>query len=304
MKKTTQTGSPLATTNCGMDSITTKVESYRERLDRDLDWAMDEGERYFQGTSEAHKSLRRITQRLAELGINYMVVDSLAMFQHGYRQFTEDVHLLVTQDTLTEIHLKLVGSGYSPPFPRGKNLLDTENGVKIEFLVTERFPCDGKVKHIADLTPSEVAEEINGIRYINLTSLIELKLALGMADVARMKDLGDVAEMIKVLELPRGFACKLDLLVQEKYNELWDGMHPPGQRYVTFRGVDGADSSTKSTDELIALLSSNDESVRAMLADGVTIDRAILIAADEIRFVTNDPIVARRYDLHDESEFR
>ena len=97
---------------------------------------MDEGERFFQGTSETHKALKRITQKLGGFGIDYVVVGGMAMFQHGYRRFTEDVDLLVTRDGLKEVHAKLEGLGYRPPFDGSKHLRDTEHGVKIEFLVT------------------------------------------------------------------------------------------------------------------------------------------------------------------------
>ena len=265
---------------------------------------MDEGDRYFQETSAAHLALRKIAARLDELGIDYVVVGAMAMFRHGYRRFTEDVDLLVTRDGLEEIHRRLEGLGYRPPFQKSRHLRDTEHGVKIEFLVAGDFPGDGKPKPVAFPNPAEVTEIIRGIPCLNLPSLVELKLASGMTNVGRTKDLGDVTEMIKVLELSRDFAGKLNPFVQEKYKELWDGVNPFAKRYVTFRRIEGADSSTKSTDELIALLSSIDESVRAMIADGVAVDRALPIAGDEIRFVTNDPVVARRYDMHDESDFR
>jgi hypothetical protein len=264
---------------------------------------MDEGDRFFQGTSEAHKTLRRIAKRLGELGIDYVVVGAMAMFQHGYRRFTEDVDLLVTREGLKEVHRALEGLGYRPPFQNSKHLRDTEHGVKIEFLVTGDFPGDGKPKPVAFPTPAAVADEINGIRYINLPSLVELKLASGMTNVGRMKDLGDVAEMIKVLELSRDFAGKLNPFVQEKYQELWDGVHPPATRYMTLRRIEGVASSMKSMEEIIALLKSTDDTVRAMFADGVTVDPATPTAADEIRLTTTDPIIARKYDMHDEADF-
>ena len=45
-------------------------------------------------------------------------------------------NLPVTPDQLQEIHRRLDGLGYLPPFAGSKNLRDTEYGVRIEFLVT------------------------------------------------------------------------------------------------------------------------------------------------------------------------
>ncbi len=265
---------------------------------------MDEGERFFQGNNATHKALRKIAARLNELGIDYVIVGGMAMFQHGYRRFTEDVDLLVTREGLEEIHRRLEGLGYRPPFQNSKHLRDTEHGVKIEFLVTGDFPGDGKPKPIAFPTPATVVHEVEGVRYICLTALIELKLASGMTNSERMGDLSDVIAIIKTLGLPRNFSEKLNPYVQEKYKHLWDDANPPTKRYVMVRRVEGLSSSTKSMEDAIASLASNDATIRAMIADGVAVDRAPPIAGDEIRFVTNDPIVARRYDMHDESEFR
>ena len=54
-----------------------------------------------------------------------------------------------------------------------------------------------------------------------LRYLIELKLASGTSNAGRLKDLSDVLELIKVLDLPLGFADQLDPFVQSKYGELW-----------------------------------------------------------------------------------
>src|SRR5438445_8287943 len=204
----------------------TEVQPYEDRLEHDREWAMSEGSKFFQGKSEVQYTLKKITQKLRELGIDYVVVGGMAMFQHGYRRFTDDVDLLVTREGLKEIHRKLEGLGYVPPFQGSKNLRDTEYGVKIEFLVTGEFPGDGKPKPVAFPNPESVADEIDGIRYINLQALIELKLASGMTSSERMKDLADVVELIKALDLPSAFGDRLNSFVQAKYKELWEDAHP------------------------------------------------------------------------------
>jgi hypothetical protein len=63
---------------------------------------------------------------------------------------------------------------------------------------------------------------MNGIRVLKLPTLIELKLASGTA-AHRVKDLGDVQELIRNLQLPRDLAGLLDPSVRESYWRLWDG---------------------------------------------------------------------------------
>jgi Uncharacterised nucleotidyltransferase len=193
---------------------------YEQQLSRDFDWALREGSMHFEEKSAVHKALRKITRRLEELGIPYVVVGGMAMFYHGYRRFTEDVDLLVTPEGLKEIHQRLEGLGYVPPITGSKQLRDTENGVRVEFLVTGAFPGDGQPKPVAFPNPENSGVVIDGIKFLQLAKLIELKLASGTAP-GRIKDLGDVQELIRVLKLPADFANQLNPYVQELYKKLW-----------------------------------------------------------------------------------
>ncbi len=62
---------------------------------------------------------------------------------------------------------------------------------------------------------------IDGIKTVDLVHLVELKLASGMTGLARLKDLADVQELIRVRQLDAAFAEQLDSLVAEKYLELY-----------------------------------------------------------------------------------
>jgi hypothetical protein len=99
--------------------------AFEQLLNRDARWALSQGSQFFEGKGSVQEALLKITRRLDELGVTYCVAGGMALFQHGYRRFTEDVDILVTREGLTEIHSKLSGLGYLPPFPRSKNLRDT-----------------------------------------------------------------------------------------------------------------------------------------------------------------------------------
>jgi hypothetical protein len=200
------------------------ITTYEERLNRDLGWALDEGSMHFDENNSVHRALRRITARLTELGIPHAVVGGMALFFHGFRRFTEEIDILVTPEGLKAAHDKLEGLGYVAPFEGSKHLRDTESGVKIEFLVTGGFPGDGKPKPVAFPDPVMVATNINGISFLNLPSLVELKLASGMSGAGRLRDLGDVEQLIATLKLPRDFGQQLNAYVRSKYEELWDGV--------------------------------------------------------------------------------
>ncbi len=148
----------------------------------------------------------------------------MSLDAHGYRRLTVDVDILVTREGLKTIHQELDGLGYVPPFTGSKHLRDTENGVRIEFLVAGEFPGDGKPKPVAFPDPEAVGVEIGGIRYLSLPSLVELKLSSGMTNPGRVKDLGDIQELIRTIGLPSEFAEELNPYVREKYLELWEGV--------------------------------------------------------------------------------
>jgi hypothetical protein len=197
--------------------------TYEQKLNADLRWALDEGSMHFSESNQVHDTMRRLTARLRELGISHAVVGGMAMFAHGFRRFTEDVDLVVTREAMNRIKQELEGLGYTSPVGTTTKLRDTQTGVRIAFLITGGFPGDGKPKSVSFPDPKDVAVEIDGIDYINLPTLLNLKLASGVSASHRAKDIGDAQELIKVLSLPRDFSEKLDSFVRPKFLELWDG---------------------------------------------------------------------------------
>ena len=124
-----------------------------------------------------------------------------------------------------------------------------------------------------------------------------------MTNTERAKDLLDAIEMIKVLELPRDFAAKLNPFVQDKYRQLWADAHPAAKRYIALWRIAGLAAGAKSLEDLIAALPSAADTLRAMLVDGVTLDANRPAADGRVYLVTSDPVVAKKYDMHDEAEF-
>ena len=181
---------------------------------------MEEGGRFFEGRSKVHAALQRIAQRLDTLELPYALVGGMALSAHGYARMTDDVDLLVTPDDLARIHEALDGLGYVPPFEGSKHLRDVAEGVKIEFLTTGGFPGDGKPKAVSFPDPRGSTVELHGLRVLALPKLIDLKLASGMSNKQRLKDLADVQVIAGRLKLGPDFAEQLDPSVRKKYLEL------------------------------------------------------------------------------------
>jgi hypothetical protein len=197
------------------------MEPFEDVMRRGGQAALEQACRFHMGDDPVHKALVKITRRLNDLGIPYAIVGGMALAMHGFVRATVDVDLLVTSDGLKQIHEKLDGLGYVPPFTGSKQLRDTEYGVKIEFLVTGGFPGDGKPKPVAFPDPAQSSIVKDGIRCVTLETLLELKLASGMSNVTRAKDIGDVVELIRNLKLSESLADTLNPYVREKYLELW-----------------------------------------------------------------------------------
>ena len=200
------------------------MRTYEAELDRQPDWALREGSMHFDEKSAVHDTLRQMVARLKELNVPFAVVGGMALFLHGFRRFTEDVDVLVTTEGLRQVHQALDGLGYVPPFQGSKQLRDTSSGVGIEFLVSGAYPGDGKPKPVAFPEPGGHTVEINGIPTLRLSDLIELKLASGMTNPGRLKDLADVQELIRLLRLPRSFAETINPYVVPRFLELWQGV--------------------------------------------------------------------------------
>jgi Uncharacterised nucleotidyltransferase len=181
----------------------------------------EEARRYFMGEGILNKTLARLSKDLETHGIDYAVIGAAALLAHGYPRLTEDIDLLMTPAGLQKFHDELMGLGYAPAFPGArKRLRSTSDGVSIEVMTTGEYPGDGKPKPVSMPDPTEASVEIDGINFVSLEKLIELKLASGISAAHRLKDLADVQELIKIRRLGADFAARLDPYVRAKYLEL------------------------------------------------------------------------------------
>ena len=197
------------------------AETYEADLRESLDYALREAGAYFMKGGRLRETLRRLVDRLAAEGIDYALVGSLALGEHGYLRMTEDIDVLLTPEGLSLFSDRLIGRGYIATHSgTRRSFRDTESGVRIEILVSGEFPGDGKPKAVRFPDPTAAATEIEGLRVLTLSTVIELKLASGMTAPHRLRDLADVQETIKVRGLGEEFASQLDPSVRATYIDL------------------------------------------------------------------------------------
>jgi hypothetical protein len=175
---------------------------------------LKEVELFFQKNDPVHKTMRRVIKRLDKAGIAYAVVGGMAVNAHGRKRTTADLDLLLTAEGLTEFRRRFVPKDYEEVSGRPRRFSDRKNGVKIDFLVTGLFPGSGVPGPIAYPDPAVVGEVIDDARVVDLTTLIQLKLA-----ARRYQDFADAVALIRVHELDEGFADRIDPTVRADYIE-------------------------------------------------------------------------------------
>lgn len=172
---------------------------------------------------DVYTTLRNLARRLDEEQIPYAIIGGMALAAHGFVRMTQDVDVLVTEEGLKKLHQNMLGRGYTRAFPgAAKSFRDADTHVRIEVITTGEFPGDGKPKPVSFPDPEAASLEREGVRVITLEKLIELKLASGISAPHRLRDLADVQDLIRALDLPQNFQERLDPSVRGKYSELWN----------------------------------------------------------------------------------
>ncbi len=197
------------------------MTTYESLLDGDFNLALSEASMYFEGDNAVHRTLRDISRRLDELGIDYAIAGGMCLFRHGFQRVTRDVDVIVTREGLAKIHEQLEGRGYIKPFAASKNLRDASTGVRIDFIISGQYPGDGKPGPIDFPVPNTVSVMIDGVRYVDVVPFIELKLASGQAS-HRAQDLHDVQQLITARSIPREFADNIHPSLRDAFLQKWD----------------------------------------------------------------------------------
>jgi hypothetical protein len=169
---------------------------------------------FFNKDDRIHQTMRRVSDKLHQAQIPYAVVGGMAVNAHRYVRTTADVDFLLTPAGMASF-LQTVAPGEfsnSPGHPR--RFIDAATGVTFDILLTGLFPGSGRPGPIAYPDPDLVSEVIDNTRVLNLSTLIELKLA-----ASRYKDFGDVVELIRVHNLDESFSAKLHPSVRGDFIE-------------------------------------------------------------------------------------
>ena len=193
---------------------------------RPADEILKESEAFFMQDGKVHTTLKRLSRDLDDEGIPYVLIGGMALNLWGYSRETVDVDILLTRAGLERFRDRLVGRGYVLAFPgASKTFRNAETKVKIEVITEGEYPGDGKPKAVVFPDPASARHNRDGYSIVTLEKLIDLKLASGLSAPHRMKDLVDVQELVRVLDLPLDLEDLLDESVRAEYRRLWGLAH-------------------------------------------------------------------------------
>jgi hypothetical protein len=190
----------------------------------------DEALRYFAGSGDVNYALERLAADLKSHDIDYVVIGAVALFAHGYRRFTNNIDIVLTAEGLKRFVTPISGRApqtlcnYDPDVISNRRVRSFPHGISIRVMTSGEYPGDGKPKPVCMPEPNVGAVEIDGIKFVTLEKLVELKLASGITAPDRLKDLADVQELIKFRSLPKDFAERLHPYVRPKFLELHEAV--------------------------------------------------------------------------------
>jgi len=180
-------------------------------------------DQFFMEKSPIHETMRRLSKTLNEMQISFAIAGAMAANAHGHKRTTSDVDILIRREDLLRFKERWIGRGWVDKFEGSKNFRDAVTNVNVDTLIVGDFPGDGLPKPVAFPTPESVSERNDeGLSFISLKTLIELKLASGMTAVHRPRDFDDVIQLIRVNKLSREFEQQLNPYVGTKFEELWN----------------------------------------------------------------------------------
>jgi hypothetical protein len=169
---------------------------------------------FFQKRDRVYQTMRRTARLLEKAGIPYAILGGLALNAHRYERTTKDVDFLLTPEGLQEFRTRLVGKHFDPVPRRSRRFVDRKSGVTVDILVKGLFPGTGKPGPIAFPDPAAVAEVIEEYAFVNLPTLVQLKLA-----ARRWRDFADVVELIRHNNLDERFRGQLHPSVHQDFIE-------------------------------------------------------------------------------------
>jgi hypothetical protein len=156
-------------------------------------------------------TLRRSHEALRDAGVPHAVVGGLAVFLHGHRRMTTDVDILVSAPERPAVHRALQSAGL---VLRGREFIGDKD-VRLHLLLTGQPEGIEWATSIVFPDPADptCVRAIDGFPTVVLARLLEMKLACGLSNLRRPRDIDDALRLMEVHKLDKRFAGQIHPLL-------------------------------------------------------------------------------------------
>jgi hypothetical protein len=174
--------------------------------------SLKEASRFVAGSSRVHRTMRGLVVKFEKAKIPYAILGGMAVNAHGRRQTTDDVDVLLSPQAFVQFRERIAEGNYHLKTGRRWRFIDRANGIPVDFVLAGTSPGWLRPSPVVYPDPENVTEMIDGVCYVNLRTLVELKLA-----TYRYRDFADVTALIKARNLDESFAEQLDPTVRPDF---------------------------------------------------------------------------------------
>jgi len=168
---------------------------------------------------DAWAAIKSLSALLKKNDISFTIIGGMARNQYKYVRTTEDIDIIVAKKDKEKIKELPVGYIRDISNGRGKRFKLNNPEAVIKIIYEGEISGDG-VHGLPFENPSELSKDIKGEPFITLENLIKYKLSSGIYG-KRLKDFGDIVELIRANNLPENYADDFRSDLKDKYKELW-----------------------------------------------------------------------------------
>jgi hypothetical protein len=136
----------------------------------------------------------------------------MAVLAHGHQRGTDNLDVLLSPPGFADFSQLFTPNTYAPLPGHARRFTDTENRVPVDFFLTGHFPGRSGRGPVAFSDPSVVKNQKGSISYVNLNTLLSLKLAAG-----RYQDLADVVGLAAVNHLGHSYVRRLHESLRDRF---------------------------------------------------------------------------------------
>jgi hypothetical protein len=177
---------------------------------------------FIHGDDRLVRTLQRLARRLSALRIPYAVTGDLAVIAHGYVETTCHVEVLLTEPDLERWRRHATEAGYVFDAAAPRMMSDAEAGVVIAIKVAGEAASRPPATSVRFPDPGRHSTEIEGVSFLDLSSLVRLKLAAGIPAPLGMRHLAEVLGLIQRRRLPYDLAENFPPPLRAEYERLWE----------------------------------------------------------------------------------